>query len=49
MKIGDGYWDIIILIEHLSSQLNLSRSGNPKPMIPEDPFTKVPFTSWKNF
>lgn len=43
-KIGGGYWDIVTLTEHLSSQLNLSYSGNPKPVIPEDPFTKVSYT-----
>lgn len=44
INISDGWWDIQILINHITSQLNKSEMENPYPVYPSSPFTRVQYT-----
>ena len=41
--IGSEYWDINILSNHLTYQLNNSNMENPYPIYPNNPFNRIPF------
>ena len=44
IELSDGWWDIIILTTHFSSQLNQSNMENPYPVFPSSPFTRKLYT-----
>lgn len=44
VKISNNMWDIRILVDHISQQLNNSNMENPFPIYPTNPFTRIPFT-----
>lgn len=44
IKIGANWWDINIILNHYSAQLNRSNMENPYPVYPSDPFTKTLIT-----
>jgi hypothetical protein len=39
--LSDGWWDITILINHITNQLNQSNMENPYPIYPSSPFTRL--------
>jgi len=42
--LSDGWWDITILINHITNQLNQSNMENPYPIYPSSPFTRSLYT-----
>lgn len=44
IKLSDGWWDVHILINHITSQLNKSEMENPYPIYPSSPFTRIQYT-----
>ena len=44
IHLSDEWWDITILLEHMTSQLNQSDMENPYPIYPCSPFTRILFT-----
>lgn len=39
--LSDGWWDITVLINHFTNQLNQSNMENPYPIYPSSPFTRL--------
>lgn len=44
IKLDDDWWDIDIVINHMTQQLNNSNMENPYPIYPNNPFNRKPFT-----
>jgi hypothetical protein len=44
IKLDGEYWDINIIIAHITEQLNQSSMENPYPIYPNNPFNRNPFT-----